>query len=99
MSDAIVVLKVSELRKVLSEVKAEESTPYYTQDTSPLGRDRHCELLKAGVIKGWKHGRTWFARREDVHAWIESAEPAESDASPELAAISRRLQAAGGSRA
>lgn len=48
-----------------------EKSPYYTQDDSPLGHDRHLKLVRAGKITGYKDGRKVFAKRDDVHAYIE----------------------------
>lgn len=57
------------LLELLGERESEPS-PYYTQDDSPLGRRRHLELIRSGVIKGWEDGRKKFARREDVKAFV-----------------------------
>jgi len=76
VSSVIVLTReqVTEIAVTAARAARELENPYYTQDCSPLGKARHVELLRAGVIKGWKRGRTWFARREDVHAWIEQEE-------------------------
>jgi hypothetical protein len=64
---------LSALERLLAhESAASESSPYYTQDDSPLGRRAHCAAVKSGAIKGWKLKRKVFAKREDVHAYIEA---------------------------
>lgn len=80
MSDHLLIVRKSDLRELLAEAA---SSPYYTQDNSPLGRERHCDLVRSGVIRGWKHGRTWFARRVDVDAWIETPEEQKPQTGPD----------------
>lgn len=45
--------------------------PYYTQHDSPLGKRAHLDAVKRGRLKGWKVGRLVYARRDDVHQFIE----------------------------
>lgn len=99
MSDLIVTMTRADLDLALERAATKAAAlPYYTQDNSPLGRERHCELLRAGTIKGWRKGRTWFARKEDVHAWIETPEVtvAQAESGDDLPAeLASRLRAAG----
>lgn len=55
-----------------SPASSSEPSPYYTQHDSPLGRTRHLELIRSGAIPGYRTGRLVFAKRVDVHAYIES---------------------------
>ena len=47
-------------------------SPYYTQHTSPLGKGTHLAAIREERIKGWKVGRLVYARKDDVHAYIEA---------------------------
>lgn len=66
----LIDVTTEQLRELLSEVA--EGVPYYTQKTSPLGKEKHLLLLKQGRIPGWQVGRTFYARKSDVHAYIEA---------------------------
>lgn len=73
--DALVCL----LAKVLAPLLQERLQPstivasdYYHQGDSPLGKRRHLELVRRGVLTGRKVGRRVFVLRADVRAHIES---------------------------
>lgn len=59
---------LAELHEKLAKT---EGSDWVDQSTSPLGRRRHCALVRSGVIPGRKHGRRFLARREDIEAFIE----------------------------
>lgn len=44
---------------------------YYDQCNSPLGRRRHLELVRRGLLIGCKTGRKVLVRRDEVHALID----------------------------
>jgi len=48
---------------------------FYSQHDSPLGRRRHLELVRSGVLAGHKVGRRVLVRREAIHAYIEAQQP------------------------
>lgn len=48
---------------------------YFTSDDNPLGSKRaFLDAAARGAFPSFKAGRRVFAKREDVHAWIESRE-------------------------
>jgi len=73
-SDALVCL----LAKVLAPLLQERLHPctvvasdYYHQGDSPLGKRRHLELVRRGVLTGHKVGRCVFVLRDEVRAYID----------------------------
>ena len=44
---------------------------YYSQHDSPLGRRRHLDLARRGLLPRRKVGRLVLVRKADVHAFIE----------------------------
>ena len=60
------------LRDVLKERSSEPGPAFYSQSDSPLGRRRHLELARAGVLTGRTVGRRVLVLREDVHAYIDA---------------------------
>lgn len=48
-----------------------DSSGYYTQKNSPLGRRKHMNLVRRGVLPGHKVGKTVFILRANVHAYIQ----------------------------
>lgn len=67
---------------------AASADDWIDQRSSPLGRRRHNELCRSGVLAGArKVGHAWKVRRSVVDAWIEAHSPAApAPASPVLAA-------------
>lgn len=49
---------------------AKPADDWVDQKTSPLGRERHCTLVRTGALKGVKDGRRIMVRRVDVEAYI-----------------------------
>lgn len=45
---------------------------YYSQKDSPLGRRKHMGLVRQGVLRGRKVGKSVFVLRNDVHAYIQA---------------------------
>lgn len=52
--------------------KRDDASPYYDQNTSPLGKAKHVKFIRDGKIPGWKVGQDYFAKRDAVHAFIEA---------------------------
>ena len=56
-------------------VNAIESTAtgaeWVDQETSPLGRARHCSLVRSGALPGKKDGRRVLVRRVDIERYLE----------------------------
>ncbi len=74
-SDALARLLAKVLAPYLQEYlrsRADSAPPYYHQADSPLGKRRHLELVRRGVLAGHKAGRLVLVRRDDVHAYIEA---------------------------
>ena len=60
------------------------STEWLDQDTSPLGRRRHLELVRTGVLPGKKEGRRVLVRRADLDAYLAvTPKSTPDDAKPE----------------
>jgi hypothetical protein len=53
------------------DVKARDDASYFSQYDSPLGRKRHLELVRTGVLAGNKVGRLVLVRKEHVRAYVE----------------------------
>jgi len=74
-NDALIRLLAKAIAPYLREdrLRRAEPTPeYYHQGDSPLGRRRHLDLVRGGVLAGRKVGRRVLVRRDDVHAHIEA---------------------------
>ena len=52
--------------------RRENQEIYYNQQTSPLRKRGHINAIKSGNIRGFRHGNTYFAKRTEVDAYIES---------------------------
>jgi len=53
--------------------KQTSTTTYYTSEDNPLGSKRaFLDAAARGAFPSFKAGRRVLAKREDVHAWIES---------------------------
>ena len=69
----LVVIESEELdARIQSAVERAQPSPYYRQDTAPMRRARFIALIKAQSIPGFKDGRDYFAKREDVHRYLEA---------------------------
>lgn len=44
---------------------------WVNQKSSPLGRRKHCELVRKGKLPGYRHGRDVLVRRADMNAYLE----------------------------
>lgn len=40
------------------------------QKSSPLGRERHCRLVREGILPGSKDGRNILVKRSDIDAYL-----------------------------
>jgi excisionase family DNA binding protein len=54
----------------------EHQTGFYSQHNSPLGRRKHLDMVRSGVLPGHRVGRDVLVRRELVDAFIETREAA-----------------------
>jgi hypothetical protein len=59
------------LRESLGDQSSDPGPVFYSQSDSPLGRRRHLELTRTGVLTGRKVGRRVLVLREDVHSYID----------------------------
>lgn len=50
--------------------KGAASTEWVDQNDSPLGRRRHLDLVRTGVLPGKKDGRRVLVRRADLDAYL-----------------------------
>lgn len=66
-----IVARILELVEA-ANVQGRTEDRYYTQDDSPLGRQRHLRLARRGAIPAFKVGRTVYMKCGDVHAYIEA---------------------------
>lgn len=58
------------VRDVVQQTTAPREADWVDQHESPLGKRRHLELVRAGVLPGSKRGRRVFVRRTDIEAFI-----------------------------
>lgn len=42
------------------------------QNTSPLGKRKHCELARTGKLPAKKVSGRWLVRRDDMNAYIQT---------------------------
>lgn len=61
---------LEELAEEFRKLELAQTEDLVDQARSPLGRRRHCQLVRSGAIPGRKVGRRWLARRADVEAFI-----------------------------
>lgn len=65
---------IAEGHALLTEASLAErgaANDWIDQRTSPLGRRRHLELARSGVLPSRKHGSKVLVRRDDLNAYIE----------------------------
>ena len=62
--------------RIAARLSRQPSTvAYYTSEDNPLGSKRaFLDAAARGAFPSFKAGRRVLAKREDVHAWIESRE-------------------------
>lgn len=67
---------VALLEELTEELRREQgSVPealYYDQTNSPLTRETHCRLVRAGKLPGYKVAGRVLVKRDDMHAFIDS---------------------------
>jgi hypothetical protein len=66
---ALLEALTEELRR---EADVEPGPVYYDQTSSPLPRETHCRLVRAGKLTGFKVAGRILVRRDDMHTYIES---------------------------
>jgi excisionase family DNA binding protein len=54
------------------------------QKSSPLGRDRHMRLVRAGTLPGKKDGRRVLVRRADIERYLQTKTVTKSDPAADL---------------
>lgn len=59
------------LRQTLASSRSSEPE-YYDQNNSPLGRRRHLELVRRGVVRGRKVGKRVLVTREEMREFLEA---------------------------
>ena len=59
------------LREQLAHTDPKSEPVFYSQNGSPLGRRRHLELVRRGLLVGRKVRRLVLVARDEVHAFIE----------------------------
>ena len=79
--------------------RAAQDAEYYDQDNSPLPAHTHAQLVRAGLVAGFKVARRVLVKRRDMHAYIElhKVEPHVICSGPdsEEAAVDQLLERAG----
>lgn len=67
-------LELARVHTALAEALAstERGDDWIDQDGSPLGRRRHLELARTGVVKCSRVGRSVLVRRSDIDAYLAS---------------------------
>lgn len=65
------------VRLLVSAELAEQNAgaEWIDQAHSPLGRRRHCELARTGVLPAAKEGRRVLIRRSDINAYLDTKQP------------------------
>jgi excisionase family DNA binding protein len=63
------------LREHLS-IGTDGTVKYYHQGDSPLGKRRHLDLVRRGVLAGHKVGRRVLVRCDEVHRYLETRKAA-----------------------
>lgn len=75
MSDVRAKIEAAALRFARELADALEgaatASEWLDQKQSPLGRRRHLELVRAGVLRGRKEGRKVLVRRADIERYLE----------------------------
>lgn len=61
---------LEQLAEEFRKLELAQTEDLVDQAHSPLGRRRHCQLVKSGAIPGRKVGRRWLATRADIEAFI-----------------------------
>lgn len=54
--------------------KGAAAAEWIDQNTSPLGKHRHLDLVRRGILKGVKQGKRVLVRRLDIDAYMEDNE-------------------------
>jgi hypothetical protein len=57
---------------VRDEIGVPDPSDWIDQYASPLGKRRHLELVRAGLLKGRKDGKTVYVRRGEIDAYLEA---------------------------
>jgi hypothetical protein len=56
-------------RAVADELRA-GFDDHVDQHSSPLGPRRHCAAIRSGKLAGFRVGRRWLAKREDLTTYV-----------------------------
>ncbi len=79
--------------KLFDVIEGSSADDWVDQKASPLGRARHCELVRSGKIKGVKEGRRVMVRRSDIEAYLAKHAVVRVDASADESAEVARVKA------
>lgn len=58
------------LDKLVDAIESTQTSEWVDQRNSPLGRERHCRLVREGAIKGVKEGKRIMIRRADIETFL-----------------------------
>src|SRR5262245_46482863 len=67
---ALLATAIEEIVEATLDMKGEGSGEWVDQATSPLGRRRHCALVRAGKLPACRDGRRVLVRRADIEAYL-----------------------------
>ncbi len=81
------------VERIVDAIEGRAGDDWVDQKASPLGRARHCELVRSGKIKGVKEGRRVMARRSDIEAYLAKHEVIRVDAKADDVAEVARVKA------
>lgn len=67
------------IAKLGPKLTAKMSSPdeLIDQKSAPCGREKFLRAARAGEFKSYRHGKSIFARRSEVEAWIEAGKVTE----------------------
>lgn len=80
--------------EIADAIESHGAADWVDQTTSPLGRRRHLELARTGVLKSSKQGRRVLIKRRDIDAFLEGSRrpaPVGEDDEAEVDRIVRRV--------
>ncbi len=81
------------IEKIVDAIEGSTSGEWVDQKASPLGRARHCELVRTGKLKGVKEGRRVMVKRADVEAYLAKHAVVRVDAAADDVAEVARVKA------
>lgn len=79
--------------RIVDAIEGAAVTEYVDQKTSPLGRARHCRLVREGVLSGIKEGRRVMVKRADLDTYLAKRAVIKVDPEADEAAEILRVKA------